>query len=61
MTVLFTARDLLKEIEFELGHYLTPAQRIAAGVAIYDEFGFNCRIPPEQVDEATQTIMAAIF
>ena len=61
MTVLFTARDLLKEIEFELGDKLTPAQRIAGGVAIYDKFGFDCRIAPEQIDEATQTIMTAIF
>tara|TARA_R100000329_G_scaffold43322_1_gene40431 strand:+ start:231 stop:416 length:186 start_codon:yes stop_codon:yes gene_type:complete len=61
MTVLFTARDLLKEIEFELGDKLTPAQRITAGVAIYDKFGFDCRIAPEKIDEATQTIMTAIF
>ena len=59
MTVLFTARDLLKEIE--LGDKLTPAQRIAGGVAIYDKFGFDCRIAPEQIEEATQTIMTAIF
>ena len=58
---IFTAKDLLKEIEFELGDKLTPAQRIKAGTAIYDKFGFGCRIKPEQIDEATQTIMAVLF
>ena len=61
MEVTFTAKDLLKEIEFELGGKLTPAQRIAGGIAIYDKFGFGCRIKPEQIDEATQTIMEVIF
>ena len=61
MTVLFTARDLLKEIEFELGDKLTPAQRIAAGIEIYNKFGFDCRIAPEQIEKATQTVINAIF
>jgi len=59
--ITFTAKDLLKEIEIELGGKLTPAQRIAGGIAIYDHFGFGCRIAPEQIEEATQTIIQAIF
>ena len=59
--ITFTAKDLLKEIEFELGGKLTPAERIKGGIAIYDKFGFDCRIKPEQIDEATQLIMATVF
>ena len=59
--IAFTAKDLLKEIEFELGGKLTPHQRIIGGKEIYKKYGFNCRIAPEQIEEATQTIIKAIF
>ena len=59
--ITFKAKDLLKEIEFELGGKLTPHQRIIGGKEIYKKYGFNCRIAPEQIDEATQTIIKAIF
>ena len=57
----FTAKDLLKEIEFELGGKLTPHQRIIGGKEIYKKYGFNCRIAPEQIEEATETIIKATF
>ena len=44
--ITFTAKDLLKEIEFELGGKLTPHQRIIGGKEIYKKYGFNCRIAP---------------
>ena len=59
--ITFRAKDLPKEIEFELGGKLTPAERIKGGIAIIDKFGFDCRIKPEQIDEATQTIMEVLF
>ena len=59
--ITFTAKDLLKEIEFELGGKLTPHQRIIGGKEIYKKYGFNCRIAPEQIEEATETIIKAIF
>ena len=59
--IAFTAKDLLKEIEIELGGKLTPHQRIIGGKEIYKKYGFNCRIAPEQLDEATETIIKAIF
>ena len=58
---IFTAKDLLKEIEFELGGKLTPHQRIIGCKEIYKKYGFNCRIAPEQIEEATETIIKAIF
>ena len=57
----FTAKDLLKEIEIELGGKLTPHQRIIGGKEIYKTYGFGCRIAPEQIEEATETIIKAIF
>ena len=57
----FSAKDLLKEIEIELGGKLTAHQRIIGGCEIYKIYGFNCRIAPEQIDEATQKIINAIF
>ena len=59
--ITFTAKDLLKEIEIELGGKLTPHQRIIGGKEIYKRYGFNCRIKPEQIEEATETIINAIF
>ena len=59
--ITFTAKDLLKEIEFELGGKLTPHQRIIGGKEIYKTYGFGCRIAPEQIEEATETIIKAIF
>ena len=61
MSFSFTAKDLLKEIEFELGGKLTPHQRIIGGKEIHKTYGFNCRIAPQQIEEATQTIIQAIF
>ena len=59
--ITFTAKDLLKEIEIELGGKLTPHQRIIGGKEIYKKYGFGCRIAPEQIEEATETIIKAIF
>ena len=59
--ITFTAKDLLKEIEIELGGKLTPRQRIIGGKEIYKTYGFGCRIAPEQIEEATETIIKAIF
>tara|TARA_Y100001972_G_C7407212_1_gene211297 strand:- start:53 stop:268 length:216 start_codon:yes stop_codon:yes gene_type:complete len=59
--ITFTAKDLLKEIEFELGGKLTPHQRIIGGKEIYKTYGFGCRFAPEQIEEATETIIKAIF
>ena len=59
--IAFTAKDLLKEIEIELGGKLTPYQRIIGGKEIYKTYGFGCRIAPEQIEEATETIIKAIF
>tara|TARA_R100001440_G_scaffold18211_1_gene30686 strand:- start:568 stop:783 length:216 start_codon:yes stop_codon:yes gene_type:complete len=59
--IALTAKDLLKEIENELGGKLTPHQRIIGGREIYKKYGFNCRIAPEQIEEATETIIKAIF
>ena len=58
--IAFTAKDLLKEIEIELGGKLTPHQRIIGGKEIYKTYGFGCRIAPEQIEEATETIIKAI-
>ncbi len=40
---------------------LTPHQRIIGGKEIYKTYGFGCRIAPEQIEEATETIIKAIF